>query len=128
MATNRLLVLDDEPTFSDIVVQVAASCGFDTRTVIDNAAFWIAYDAFDPTLIMADLSVSGARGSDIVHGLADRGCAAQVMMISGSDIPALALIARIGRARGVTMLESMTKPFHLDDLRARLTELVKIGG
>jgi len=46
------------------------------------------------------------------------------MRTSGSDIQAMTLVEEIGRKRGVTMAQSMAKPFRLRELRARLAELI----
>jgi hypothetical protein len=49
------------------------------------------------------------------------------MITSGSDTRAMAMVEQIGRARGLTMIDSMAKPFRLAQLRARLSELVQSG-
>ena len=128
MAAHRLLILDDETAIAELVERVAAECGFETRLAFDAAMFWDAYDDFKPTLIVLDLNVPGARHSDMVHALADRGCAAGVIVTSGSDTQGLALVEQIGRARGLTIVGTMAKPYRLAELRRRLAELTRAGG
>jgi DNA-binding response OmpR family regulator len=128
MAAHRLLILDDETAIAELVERVAVDCGFETRLAFDADMFWDVYDEFEPTLILLDLNVPGARHSDIVHALVDRGCAARVMLTSGSDTEGMALVEQVGRARGLTMAGTMPKPYRLAELRRRLAELAQAGG
>jgi DNA-binding response OmpR family regulator len=128
MANNRLLVLDDEIAIAELIERDAVDCGYETRIAVGAAAFWSHYESFAPTLIVADLTVPGVRDDGIVHALADHGCTARVMMTSGTDTHAMVLVEQIGRARGLTMVESMAKPFKPGALRERLAELARTGG
>jgi DNA-binding response OmpR family regulator len=124
VAEHRLLILDDETAIAELAECVAADCGFETRLAFDTDMFWEAYDEVQPTHILLDLNVPGVHNSELVHALADRGCMATVMLTSGSDVEALALIEEIGRKRGLTMAAGIAKPFRLRDLRARLAALI----
>jgi DNA-binding response OmpR family regulator len=128
MAAHRLLILDDEIAIAELVERVAVECGFETRLAFDADMFWDAYDDFEPTLILLDLHVPGARDSEIVHALVDRGCTARVMITSGTDTQGMALVEQVGRARGLTMAGAMPKPYRLAELRRRLADLAQAGG
>ena len=82
---DRLLVIDDEPAFGQIVKRVAKACGFDVVVTDDPTAFTNAARQWRPTVIMLDLRMPGTDGIQLLRTLAADKCTAQIVVTSGED-------------------------------------------
>ncbi|NIQ94591.1 MAG: EAL domain-containing response regulator [Desulfuromonadales bacterium] len=119
---KRLLIVEDDPHVADLAAQVAGRQGFDV-------AFAQTYDhvshrvlSFGPTLILLDLQLSdsGSEGVEILRLLADLGCGADVVLMSGADRRVVSAAESLGKAYGLHVRGILLKPFELADLRAHL--------
>jgi two-component system, OmpR family, response regulator len=113
----RVLIVDDDPAFGDFVRKVAQGCGFDVLVARDTRAFETAYGQGQPDLVMLDLQMPGADGVELLRVLADRGCTAPIVVMSGVDAKVVDTARRLGAARGLTMGQVISKPIRVADLR-----------
>jgi CheY-like chemotaxis protein len=120
MAIPRVLVVDDDPGFGGFVRKVAQGCGYEVQLAHDNAAYETEYARGQPDLIMLDLQMPGTDGVEVLRLLADRGCTAPIVVMSGFDAKVLDTARRLGTARGLKMDRVLTKPIRAADLRAIL--------
>jgi CheY-like chemotaxis protein len=123
MPTPRVLVVDDDPGFGEFVRKVAQGCGYAVDLIRDAAAFQADYQRSAPDLIMLDLQMPGTDGVELLRILADLGCKAPILVMSGFDAKVIDTARRLGAARGLTMERVLTKPIRAADLRAILDEL-----
>ena len=117
MAIPRVLIVDDDPGFGEFVRKVAQGSGYDVVLARDMAAFEAGYASRPPDLIMLDLQMPGADGVEVLRVLADRGCTAVILVMSGVDAKVVDTARRLGAARGLTMGRVLTKPIRAADLR-----------
>lgn len=73
---RRLLVPDDEPDVCDLIADIAAENGYSCRQANDIESFWLAYDEFDPTMVVLDLALKGEDGIHVLRALSERGATA----------------------------------------------------
>jgi CheY-like chemotaxis protein len=125
LAAPRLLVIDDEPDVGTFVARVAESCGYQTRAIELPGAFRAAYAEFKPDVVVLDLAIPGTDGIELLRDLADLGCKAQVLLISGFDRRVLESAERLGIARGLRMAGVISKPVRAAELRRLLANLSK---
>ena len=123
MAANRLLVIDDDPAITQLIEEVATASGFAVKCALNAADFRSSLKAWDPTAIVLDLQMPDTDGIELVRFLAQAGCRAKILMISGFDPRVLAAAKRVGDARGLAMAGTLPKPFRLADLKAVLGKL-----
>jgi CheY-like chemotaxis protein len=123
MPMPRVLVVDDDPGFGEFVRKVAQGCGYHVELAGDAAAFRTAYEQSPPDLIMLDLQMPGADGVELLRILADLGCKAPILVMSGFDAKVIDTARRLGAARGLNMHRVLTKPIRAADLRGILDEL-----
>jgi CheY-like chemotaxis protein len=123
MKQPRLLLIDDEPTLADFVADVARDCGFDPVLTATDEQFRSALLAQRPDLIALDLGMPGMDGVELLRFLADQGCRAPVLIISGFDRRVLESAFRLGEALGLTMIGPLEKPVRAEALERLLTEL-----
>ena len=59
---KQLLVVDDEPEFSEIVRAVAAPLGYDVRAVTSGRELQLLYDELSPDTIVLDMVMPEMEG------------------------------------------------------------------
>jgi CheY-like chemotaxis protein len=117
---RRILVIDDEPDFADLVVKVAANMGY-TATAARNAMnFQKLYLAAPPDVIVLDIVMPDQDGIELIQWLVSHGCDARIVIASGNN-PDYARTAKIlGEVSGKLDVTILRKPVKLEDLRASL--------
>ncbi len=119
-AVPRCLVVDDEPRLRQILVRVMRADGF----IVDEASN--GYEAIGQmelhpaTLILTDIEMPKMDGFSLLRELRSRWPDAAVMMISGNgDVQTAVSCLSVGA------LDYLTKPFHLEEVRARITSVLE---
>lgn len=72
MSEKRLLVVDDEPEFGELVRQVAAGLGYEVRVTTNGRAFQSAYQELQPTVIVMDMVMPEMDGNELVLWLMEQ--------------------------------------------------------
>lgn len=129
MAPNRVLIVDDDPHVADLAAQVARKQGFDVAVARTYDEVKQRVLSLEPTLVLLDLRLpgSGSDGVEILRFLADIGCTADVVLMSGADRRVVNAAESLGRAYGVNIKGILLKPFEVSELRAYLAEILPAG-
>jgi CheY-like chemotaxis protein len=122
MPVPRVMVVDDDPGFGAFVRKVAQGCGYEVLLTRDAGAFQAEYVRGQPDLIMLDLQMPGIDGVEMLRILADLGCTAPILVMSGFDAKVVDTAHRLGVARGLKMGRVFTKPIRAADLRDILND------
>lgn len=118
---NRLLVCDDETAVGRFVQTVAESLGYDVRITTSGEELMRIYDGFQPTIILLDMVMPGADGNEVIMWLADRGCTARLIIMTGYH-PDYADHARIlAHYKGLGSTTILDKPFGIEELVSALS-------
>jgi DNA-binding response OmpR family regulator len=120
---KRLLIIDDEPDIGAMLQYIAEDCGFEVVATTTSEAFKTSYTTFKPTAVVVDLAVPNTDGIELFRWLADEGCTAPVLILSGFDDKVLESARLLGEARGLAMAGIITKPMDIDGVRALLGSL-----
>lgn len=119
---KRILVVDDEPDFLDIVRQVLEARGYGVASAADGAAGMAALRADRPDLVILDVNMPVMSGYDVCREIrADPAL---------SDLPVVMLTIRNRDQEIVEGLdcgadEYMAKPFEPRELIARIRNLLE---
>ena len=113
----RALVVDDEPRLRELMVRVLAREGFECRAAADGAAALRALDAWPAPLVMSDLRMPDVDGVELLRGVRQRHPDTAVVMVT-----AVADVDTAVRCLGMGAADYLTKPFHLDEVRARVRQ------
>ncbi|MDQ3081251.1 MAG: sigma 54-interacting transcriptional regulator, partial [Gemmatimonadota bacterium] len=110
--TRRLLIVDDDPAIRETLGEVLAGDG--TEVVVAESAeaalVRIAHDGAE--VILSDVRMSGLDGVELLRLLRERGCDADVILMTAfDDMPTVVAAMREGAA------EFLVKPLDLHDLR-----------
>src|SRR5216684_270669 len=123
---DRLLVIDDEPAFAQVIKKVAQDCGFEVAVTADPSVFMNAVRLWHPTVIMLDLKMPNTDGIQLLRALAADQCTAHVVVTSGEHGKILDSAMQLGRERGLNMRDVLPKPVRAQELRERLCGLKRI--
>lgn len=116
----RCLVVDDEPRLRQVLVRLMRADGF----VVDEAGNGVealaAMQANPATLVLSDIQMPGMDGFALLRELRVRWPEAAVVMVSGNgDVQVAVSCLAVGA------MDYLTKPFHLEEVRARLTQVLE---
>ncbi len=114
--SKRLLVVDDEPDFAEFVKRTAEDIGYDVSALSDPNLFKDAYAAFKPDVIVLDMVMPDLEGIELVQWLAEQGCEARILVVSGYNPYYGKMALGLGEVRGLRV-ESHQKPISLATLR-----------
>ncbi|WP_433679337.1 response regulator transcription factor [Nocardia sp. CA-119907] len=118
----RVLIVEDEPKMADLLRRGLAEEGYAVDIAVDGpdgygAAVSRAYDA-----IVLDVMLPGYSGFDVCRRLRGEGVRVPVLMLTARG----AVRDRVSGLDGGAD-DYLTKPFHLDELFARLRALIRRG-
>ena len=120
--TRRVLVVEDEPGIADVVAMALRFNGFDVRAEASGTAALRTTREWRPDALILDVMLPDMDGFEVASRLSGERV----------DVPILFLTARDAledRLRGLTAGgDYLTKPFSLEELIARLRNLLRRRG
>ncbi|GIJ31372.1 DNA-binding response regulator [Micromonospora sediminimaris] len=119
----RVLVVDDEPTLTDLLSMALRYEGWQVRTAADGMAAVRAARQFRPDAVVLDVMLPDLDGFQVLRKL----------RADNDSVPVLFLTARDAveeRVAGLTVGgdDYVTKPFSLEEVIARLRALLRRSG
>jgi two-component system response regulator MprA len=118
----RLLVVEDDPELRSLLLRGLGEEGFEVQAVGD-AASAMAHVEEVPDGLVIDVGLPDADGRDLCQALRARGVEAPVLFLTARD----AVTDRLaGFSAGGD--DYVTKPFHFDEVVARLRALLRRSG
>ena len=122
MIASRVMVVEDDAELRSLLARGLAEEGFEVLGVSDGSGALRRYDdRFDALVI--DVGLPDADGRDVCHALRARGATVPVLFLTAAD----AVTDRLA-GFGAGGDDYLTKPFHFDELVARLRVLVRRAG
>ena len=118
MVTQRILVVDDEPTVREVVVHYLERDGYEVRQLDRGDLVAATIAEFQPDLVILDVMLPGANGLDVLRN------------IGPDHVPVILLTARVEEPDRVLGLELgaddyVTKPFSPRELVARVRTVLR---
>ncbi len=117
---RRLLIVDDDMDLCAVLGDIATEQGYQVTATYRGAEFMARYPKFRPHRIVLDLALPDHDGMELLRFLADRKCAAEIILISSHGELILQQAMKLGDFHGLNMHRMLQKPFSLDDLKAAL--------
>ncbi len=102
MSQPRLVVIDDEPGMAGFIGDVATQAGFDVEQFSSAKSFGTQYKK-DVDVIVLDLIMPGVDGVEMIRFLADIGCDASLILVSGFDPGVLHASPKAGYRTGAQL-------------------------
>ncbi|MEZ5582997.1 MAG: response regulator [Candidatus Competibacteraceae bacterium] len=120
MTNKRLLVVDDELEFGEIVRRVAVDLGYEVRVVDNGRALQDSYAVFQPTVILLDMVMPDFDGNELLLWLLQQGYTADLIITTGFSPDYARNAKRLAEFKGLRSVTTLTKPASLAQLRAVL--------
>jgi two-component system OmpR family response regulator len=117
---ERILVVDDESSISDLIATSLRFVGFDVRTAATGAEALRVSEEFEPHAIILDVMLPDIDGFEVCRQIRNEGLHVGVLFLSAKD-------EMKDKVQGLTIGgdDYMTKPFSLEELVARLRALLR---
>ena len=116
---TRILVVEDEISFSDPLSYLLSKEGYDVEVVDNGPAALTAFDTNGADLVLLDVMLPGLSGIDVCRSIRQR-----------SNVPVIMLTAKDGEIDKVVGLEIgaddyVTKPYSSRELLARIKAVLR---
>lgn len=120
-ASGRILVVDDDPTVSEVVTGYLRRAGFTVETAADGPTALVCAERTRPDLVVLDLMLPGMDGLEVCRRLRASG-----------PVPVIMLTARGDEDDRIAGLETgaddyVTKPFSPRELVLRVASVLRRG-
>jgi two-component system, OmpR family, response regulator len=119
----RALVVDDEPSITELIKVVLGYEGWEVRTAQGGQEALTTVRSFKPDVVVLDVMLPDLSGFEVLERLRREGFDAPVLFLTARD-------ATEDRVHGLTLGgdDYVTKPFSLDEVVARLHALLRRAG
>jgi len=119
----RVLVVDDEPNIVDVVSMALRHHGFDVKASDTGAEALAHVRDWRPHALVLDVMLPDIDGFEVAKRLSDEHAGVPILFLSARD-------ATADKVRGLTTGggDYVTKPFSLEELMARLRNLLRHTG
>ena len=119
-SSTRILVVDDEPSITDLVATVLRYEGFEVRTAATGRKALTAATDFRPHLVILDIMLPDLDGFEVQRRLSADGGRVPILFLTARD-------ATEDKVRGLTAGadDYVTKPFSLEELVARIRSILR---
>ena len=123
VATQRVLVVDDEKSISELITTSLRFVGFDVRTAATGAEALRVAETFKPHALILDVMLPDLDGFEVCRQLRESGQEVGVLFLTAKD-------STDDKIKGLTLGgdDYVTKPFSLEELVARLRALLRRTG
>lgn len=119
-SSQRILVVDDEASISDLIATSLKFVGFDVRTAATGSQALAVAEEFKPHAIVLDVMLPDQDGFEVCRQIRREGIDVGVLFLTAKD-------GMEDKVAGLTIGgdDYMTKPFSLEELVARLRALLR---
>lgn len=122
----RLLVLDDSLDWGKLVSDVASRCGFTTKSTHKHKKFFEAYRTTPVDVVVLDLFMPEKDGIEVIRDIAKQDHHPFIILMSGQSEFFLESAAKLGQAKGLDVIGTLSKPFRIDDLKGLLEKAMNL--
>jgi two-component system OmpR family response regulator len=120
---SRILVVDDEPSITDVVATVLRYEGYEVREASTGRSALAAAAAFRPDLVVLDVMLPDVDGLAVTSRLRDEGRPVAVLLLTARDATEDKISGLMAGAD-----DYVTKPFNLGELVARVRAILRRVG
>lgn len=124
---NRLLIVDDDPGFTNYAAAAAKSAGYEVLEINASTKFEDALRSWSPTHVVVDMHMPEIDGLEALQILARRSRSAKVIICSAAARDFLEAVHALGERFGLTMCGIIQKPVRPQELKGFLEHVAGDG-
>ncbi len=117
-----LLIVDDEPEIGEFVAFSAENVGYVVVSTTNGKDFQHAYLTHSPDLILMDVAMPDIDAIGLLEWLYDAGNQTPIILMSGYGDYMLSWAHTQGTDMKMPVIDTLSKPFSLQELEKILTE------
>lgn len=117
---KRILLVDDDPLFSQFVSATMKVTGDECNT-IDDGNLITEVDLTQVDHVLVDLNIPGMDGLQVLRYLKEEGFSAHVSILSGTDKSILNSARQVAAGYGLRVKSVLQKPFPVEELINTIT-------
>jgi len=119
---GRILIVDDDPDFRELLTLMLRNEGFETAIAQDGDDFLSKIDDFQPDLVTLDVMMPGLTTEEILEQLRKKKCKPKIILLTVVRYSGEALEEILKKG---TIVAYIDKPFELDDLIDTVHEVLQ---
>ena len=119
----RLLAIDDNADSAELIARIAKRCGYEARSLTNSRRLPELMKEWHPHVVTLDLCMPEEDGIGIFTLLKEGGFAGTLLIISGQDDWLRRAAGRLASARGLAVMDDLSKPIDIKTLQNRLIGL-----
>ncbi|GHF81672.1 EAL domain-containing response regulator [Thalassotalea marina] len=119
---NDLFILDDDPQYAELLVEIAQDHGWQVEHSTDPIAF-LERSLSEETILVLDLILPDVDGIEVIRALAERRCYCPLILISGFDNKVLHSAQQLAEAHNMPVIATLTKPFDIGSFITLLDQI-----
>lgn len=116
-------ILDSDPDVAVMLSLQLRALGMEACCYREQAPLLAELPYRRPRIVVLALEFGQVDGIAVLRRLAEQEYRGGVLLLSGVERKIVRIAERVGRALGLTILDSLSKPYRLADLRQRLNEI-----
>jgi len=120
-ATRRVLLVDDDPVFTQVTSTALANAGYSVRVAASGFEAGLLLSEFHPDIIVLDMMLPDIRGDAVCRRMRATPTLSETAILGVSSSSDRAQIDRLLKAGADDFL---AKPFNYETLLARLSQLL----
>jgi len=121
---KKILVIDDNKYHCEFITAAAELFSWNCVITLNVSAFFDNL-APDTAVILLDLMMPEMDGIELLTLLAQRGCRAQIILMSGVGGQVLTATDQFAQSLGLSVAGYLRKPFRLAELESIVTETLQ---
>ncbi|NOR52228.1 MAG: response regulator [Gammaproteobacteria bacterium] len=125
MSQFTVYLIDDEPELLDLLAEVAEESGLRAQSYTRASRFFEQVTQFETnSILVLDLCIPEMDGIEVMGKLAQMENPPALLLISGREAGLLHSAEKLGRARNLSIIGSLTKPMIIGEFQEMLEKYV----
>ena len=110
MTAPTLLIIDDDEPILRLISAIGTACGMTVTATSKPREFLATLETSPPDFVVLDLIMPKFDGIEVLKQMNDQQIKSQIVLISGAEENLLERASKLGKAWGLNMLATFTKP------------------
>ena len=119
---SEVFIIDDDVQTVEMLSEIVQMTGFESNNYCNATEFFKEQKFTDDSIILLDLNMPHMDGVEVIRELSSHNCRASLILMSGYDMSVLHSAEKLAYEHGLKIINSLTKPIHLNDLMTTLIE------